>query len=297
MARPSGDQHEIVGGGYRAVVTECGAGLRVLEHRDRPIVAGYAGDEQASTGRGQLLLPWPNRIRDGRYRFGGRDLQLPLSEPTRGHASHGLVRWASWSVREHAADAVTLGYRLMSQPGYPWTLDLTASYGVSETGLDVTVTATNLADAPAPFAAGAHPYLLPGPGPLDSWRLDLRAAAALTVDERLIPNGSVQVTDTGGDFRGGRPIDGAELDTAYGDLDRDPDGWAEVRVSGDEGTVALRMDRHHKWVQVYVGPPGRRDILAVEPMTAPPNAFATGQDLLVVDPGEAVTVRWGIRVP
>jgi aldose 1-epimerase len=167
MARPSGDQHEIVGGGYRAVVTECGAGLRVLEHRDRPIVSGYAEDEQASSGRGQLLLPWPNRIQDGRYRFGGRDLQLPLSEPARGHASHGLVRWAAWSVREQAADAVTLGYRLMSQPGYPWTLDLSASYGVSETGLDVTVTATNLADTPAPFAAGAHPYLLPGPGPLD----------------------------------------------------------------------------------------------------------------------------------
>jgi aldose 1-epimerase len=297
MAAPSGDQHEIVGGGYRAVVTECGAGLRVLEHRGRPIVAGYAEDEQASSGRGQLLLPWPNRIQDGRYGFGGRDLQLPLSEPGRGHASHGLVRWVAWSVREHAPDTVTLGYRLMSQPGYPWTLDLTASYAVSDAGLEVTVSATNLADRPAPFAAGAHPYLLPGPDPLDAWRLDLRAATALTVDDRLIPIGSVQVTDTGGDFRGGRAIDGAHLDTAYGDLDRDPDGWAEVRLSGGDGTVALRMDEQHKWVQVFVGPPGRRDILAVEPMTAPPNAFATGQDLIVIEPGETVTVRWGIRVP
>ena len=295
MAAPSGDQHEIVGGGYRAVVTECGAGLRVLEHDGRPIVAGYAEDEQASAGRGQLLLPWPNRVEDGRYRFEDRDLQLPLSEPARGHASHGLVRWVAWTVRASAVDAVTLGYRLMSQPGYPWTLDLTASYAVSHAGLDVTVSATNLADRSAPFAAGAHPYLRPGRAPVDSWQLDLRAATALTVDDRLIPNGSVQVTDTGGDFRGGRAIDGADLDTAYGDLDRDPDGWAEVRVAADDGTVALRMDRRHRWVQVFVGPPGHREILAVEPMTAPPNAFATGQDLIVLDPGGTVTVRWGIR--
>lgn len=295
MVAPSGEQYEIAGGSYRAVVTECGAGLRALEHEGRPMVSGYAEGEQASTGRGQLLLPWPNRIQDGRYRFQDRDLQLPLSEPARGHASHGLVRWAAWTVREHTVGALTMSYRLMSQPGYPWTLDLTASYAVSDAGLEVTVSATNRADRPAPFAAGAHPYLRPGPDPLDSWRLDLRAATALTVDDRLIPNGSVQVAGTGGDFRGGRAIDGADLDTAYGDLDRDPDGWAEVRLSGGDGTVVLRMDEHHKWVQVYVGPPGRRDILAVEPMTAPPNAFATGQDLIVLDPEETTSVRWGIQ--
>ncbi len=296
MVAPSGEQYEITGGGYRAVVTECGAGLRVLEHGGRPILAGYAEDEQATGGRGQLLLPWPNRIQDGRYRFEDRDLQLPLSEAARGHASHGLVRWVAWSLREHAADTVTLGYRLMSQPGYPWTLDLTATYGVSATGLAVTVTATNLADRPAPFAAGAHPYLVPGSHPLDSWRLDLRAATALTVDDRLIPYGAVQVTDTGGDFRGGRAIEAADLDTTYGDLDRDDDGWAHVSVSDDDGgTVVLGMDRHHRWVQVFVGPPGRRDILAVEPMTAPPNAFATGQDLTVLAPGETVEVRWSLH--
>lgn len=295
MVARSGEQHEIAGCGYRAVVTECGAGLRVLEHQGRPIVSGYAEDEQASSGRGQLLLPWPNRIQDGRYHFQDQDLQLPLSEPARGHASHGLVRWVAWPVREHTDDAVTMGCRLMSQPGYPWTLDLTASYAVSGAGLDVTVSATNLSDWPAPFAAGAHPYFRPGSDPLDSWRLDLRAATALTVDDRLIPIGSVQIAGTGGDFRDGRAIDGASLDTAYGDLDRDPDGWAEVRLSGSDGTVVLRMDENHKWVQVFVGPPGRRDLVAIEPMTAPPNAFATGQDLIVLDPGDTTSVRWGIR--
>ena len=299
MVAPSGEQHVIRAAGYLAAVTECGATLRALEHDGRPLVAGFPEDQQASAGRGQLLLPWPNRIADGRYSFGGGDLQLPLSEVARGHASHGLVRWASWQPLALADDSVLLGYRLMSQPGYPWTLDLTVSYALSETGLDVTVTATNLADRRAPFAAGAHPYLLPGTDPVDSWHIDLRAATALTVDERMIPTGSVQVTGTGGDFSDGHAIGGADLDTAYGDLDRDPDGWAEVRVTGGDGTVALRMDRNHKWVQVFVGPPGEREILAVEPMTAPPNAFRTGEDLTVLapagPPGDELSVSWGIR--
>ena len=295
MVAPSGEQYEIGGGGYRAVVTECGAGLRVLEHEGRALVHGYAEDEPPSAGRGQLLLPWPNRIADGRYRFGDQELQLPLTEVTRGHASHGLVRWVAWTLREHTGDAVRLGYRLMSQMGYPWTLDLTASYAVSAEGLEVAVTATNVADTPAPFAAGAHPYLTVGDPPADPWTLTLPAATALEVDERLIPTGAVEVAGTDLDFRAGREIGSLALDTAYGDLDRDEDGWAEVRLAGPAGGVALRMDRHHQWVQAFVGPPGRRDAVAVEPMTAPPNAFATGWDVLVLDPDERVTVRWGIR--
>ena len=61
----SGEQFEIEGGGYRAVVTESGGALRLLEHDGRPLVDGFGADEIAPGGRGQLLVPWPNRIRDG----------------------------------------------------------------------------------------------------------------------------------------------------------------------------------------------------------------------------------------
>jgi len=295
MVAPSGDQFEIAGGGYRAAVTECGAGLRILEHDGRPLILGYDEEAQATSGRGQLLLPWPNRIEDGRYSFAGTDHQLPITEVARGHASHGLTRWEAWTVRAHTSDAVTLGYRLMSRPGYPWTLDLTASYALSDDGLAVTVTATNRSGSPAPFASGAHPYLSPG-GRLDGWELTAPAATAVEVDGRLIPTRTVAVEGSPLDFRLARRIDDLHLDTAYGDLSRDADGWAEVRLRGEDAELVVRMDRHHRWVQVFTGPPGRRDALAVEPMTAPPNAFATGQDLIVLDPGETVTVRWALRL-
>src|SRR5215470_19485987 len=105
MGAPSGDQFEIAGAGYRAVVTECGATLRVLEHEGRPLVHGFDEDQMASAGRGQLLVPWPNRIRDGAYSFDGRNLQLGLTEPELGNASHGLVRWAAWTPEEQAASS------------------------------------------------------------------------------------------------------------------------------------------------------------------------------------------------
>ena len=117
MLSPSGDQFEISGGGYRAVVTEGGAALRHLEYAGRPLVDGFEADRTSPGGRGQLLMPWPNRIRDGAYTFGGHDLQLPLTEPARHNASHGLVRWVAWTLEEHTDNSVSLVYRLMAQTG------------------------------------------------------------------------------------------------------------------------------------------------------------------------------------
>ena len=304
MVAPSGEQYEIEGGGYRAVVVECGAGLRVLEHEGRPLVLGYAEDEQATSGRGQLLAPWPNRIRDGRYSFEGRDLQLPLSEPARNNATHGLVRWAAWTLEEQTAHSVSQVCRLMEQTGYPWTVDLHVLHDLSADGLTVTVTATNLSGRRAPYAVGAHPYLTTGTGPVDAWELTLPAATRLVVDDRMIPTGRDDVRDTDLDFRMTRPIRGTSLDTAFTDLGRDDEDRVEVVVrdprSGD-GT-ALWMDGHHRWTQLFTGdelPAHARESLAVEPMTAPPNAFATGEDVIVLEPagspGDEVSVSWGIR--
>src|ERR1043165_3628421 len=98
MLAPSGDQYEISADGYRAVVTESGGALRVLSYDGRDLVDGFGEDEMSFGGRGQLLVPWPNRIRDGAYSFGGRDLQLGLSEPAPPNASPGLAPGAAWSA-------------------------------------------------------------------------------------------------------------------------------------------------------------------------------------------------------
>jgi aldose 1-epimerase len=304
MTAPSGDQFEIAAGDYRAVVTESGGGLRTLEHRGRPLVAGFAEGEMSTAARGQLLMPWPNRIGDGAYTFRGHDLQLALSEPARRNAAHGLVRWAAWTPEEHTATSVSLGYRLMAQTGYPWTLDLLVLYDLSADGLTVTQTAANLAGRPAPYASGAHPYLSAGAGPVDGWELTVPASVRLLADDRQLPIGAEDVAGTPYDFRVSRPVRDIVLDHAFGDLARGEDGVATASVR-DPRTglgVALWVDRHHRWLMVFSADEGwdvPRQALAIEPMTAPPDAFRSGDDLLVLapvgDPGDVVSVSWGIR--
>ena len=301
---PSGEQFEISGGGYRAVVTESGAALRLLEYAGRPLIDGFAEDEMAPGGRGQLLMPWPNRIRDGAYSFHGRDLQLALTEPKRQNASHGLVRWAGWSREEHSANSVSLVYRLMAQTGYPWTLDLHVLYDLSADGLTVTQTATNLSAAPAPYASGAHPYLTVGPGPIDDWELTLPASTRLLVDERRLPVGREDVEGTSYDFRVTRPLRDTVLDDGFVDLERDEHGAATTvlrdRASGHG--VVLWVDGTHHCLQVYSAddvPATARRSLAVEPMTAPADAFRSGEHLLTLAPsgqwGDEHSGSWGIR--
>jgi aldose 1-epimerase len=97
-----------------------------------------------------------------------------------------------------------------------------------------------------------------------------------------------------------RKLTGGKLDTALTSLRRGADGLAWVRLSGGGRSVALWMDATSAWLQVFTGdalePAARRTALAVEPMTCPPNAFASGENLIVLGPREAVTWRWGIKV-
>ena len=139
--------------------------------------------------RGQLLMPWPNRIRDGRYTWDGTEQQLPLTEPSRANASHGLVRWVAWTVASRSESSVELTYRLMAQSGYPWTLDLSVTYALGDDGLTVTQGAVNRSGSPAPYAQGAHPYLTAGPGPIDTWEVLLPAATRVAERRRAAPAG------------------------------------------------------------------------------------------------------------
>lgn len=304
MLPPSGDQYEIGGSGYRAVIAQCGATLRVLEHDGVAVLDGFGADEIAPGARGHLLAPWPNRIGDGRFVFGGEAHQVPIDEPEHRNALHGLVRWASWTVEDHSAQAVTLTHRLMAQPGYPWTLDLRVTYEVSEEGLRVTQAAVNRSVTAAPYASGAHPYLSVGPGPVDGWELTLPAATHLLIDGRLLPTGTEPVAGTPYDFRSPRLIGDVGFDDGFTDLVRDADGVATLTLTDPAAGrgVALWVDERHRWLQLFSAddvPGTARRSLAVEPMTAPADAFRSGRDLLTLapagQPGDTVAASWGIR--
>jgi len=294
---PTGEQYEISADGCTAVVTELGATLRSMTVDGRDVVHGFPVDVSPSGGRGQQLVPWPNRIRDGRYEFEGRTQQLALTEPARHNASHGLGRHVAWKLVDRQPHRVTLGLRIYPQPGWPGTLDAQIGYRVGADGLTVDATATNIGARPVPYGYGAHPYLTVGEDTVDEVSLTIPAASYLAVDDRLLPTEVLPVEDTDLDWRAGRQLGDASLDTAFTDLARDDDGRWEVSVALGERCSYLWGDAATHWVQVFTGGPYRDWSIAVEPMTCGPNAFNPGPthaDLIVLQPGESTACRWGV---
>jgi aldose 1-epimerase len=293
---PSGEQIELTHDDQAAVVTEVGAGLRAYSASGRDVLDGYGEDELASSGRGQLLIPWPNRIEDGVYEHGGRDYQLDLSEPARRNAIHGLVRWSTWSVAERAAERAVLEHVLRPQPGYPFTLELRVEYSLSAEGLTVLTTATNAGAGTCPYGAGAHPYLTVRGDSVDQAVLRVPAQSVLKADERGIPVGSGPVERTELDFREPRPVGPTRLDHCFTDLDRDEDGRARVVI----GETTLWADESYPYLMIFTGdglPDVERGSLAVEPMTCAPNAFVSGDGLILLEPGDSHVATWGIVPP
>lgn len=300
VTQPSGEQVELQHSSQRAIVVTVGGGLRTYEVDGAPVLDGYAEHEACDGGRGQVLVPWPNRLRYGAYVFGNRRLQLPLTEPEQGNAIHGLARWTPWRVLWQRPEEVALGLDLPPQPGYPFQLRLAVGYRLGPAGLTVRQTATNIGAGPCPYGSGAHPYLSAGTELVDECDLTVPAATRLVVDDHGIPIGSVPVAGSDLDFRDTRRIGALRLDTAFTDLRREADGLARVTLAGGARTVQLWVDAAHGYVMVFSGdtlqPERRRRGLAVEPMTCAPDAFRSGAGLRVLQPGEAFAAEWGIAV-
>jgi len=297
----TGEQWEIAHGAQRAVITEVGATLRAYSVDGRPIVAGFGADEWSHGGRGQVLAPWPNRLGDGRYRFGETEAQAALDEPERNNAIHGLVRWMPWELEVKAQNLVVARRHLFPTPGYPFNLDLRIEYRLGRDGLTITTVASNVGRATLPFGLGFHPYLQPGTDTIDTALLSLPAHERLVLDERALPTGEVRAVEgTEYDFTAPRPIGPTQLDTAYTGIARGSDrlGWAELADPAGEPATALWMDEGFSYLMCYTGdtldPPHRRRAVAIEPMTCPPDAFRSGRGLIILEPGQEWEGAWGI---
>lgn len=295
----SGDQITLTLGDQTATIATVGAALREYVVGGREVVIPFPADELPAAFHGMVLAPWPNRMRDGKYTFEGEELQVPVSEPGRGTALHGLVSWANWSVDSVSETAVTLAYELPASPGYPFQLALVTTYALSEEGLAITTTARNVGSRALPYGLGFHPWFAPGGTPLDQCTLQLDASSRVTVDDRLLPTGSVPVE---GDFdlRAAWSLDGVAFDDAWVDVIPDAEGRSWARLGWADGsTVEIWADSEAKAWQICTGDEVagvRRAGVAIEPMTCIADAFRTGDDLITLDPGARHTLRWGMRL-
>ncbi|MBT2496280.1 aldose 1-epimerase family protein [Microbacterium sp. ISL-59] len=297
----SGRQLRIAAHGYEAVIASIGATLRTLTFEERDLVVPFDADAVRPGYRGATLAPWPNRIVDGRYSFGGEEQQLALTEPERAHALHGLLAWVEFEDRLVLDDRVVLAAVILPQTGYPFRVEVEVEYRLDAEGLQQTVTAHNVGADAAPWGTGPHPYLVAGQGCVDDWTLLLPASEVLTVTpDRLSPVAVEPVSQhPEWDFRSARPIGDVFIDHAFTGLARDG-GLAEVRLTAADGRgVGMAWDERCPWVQVHTADtPAVADThrigLAVEPMTCPPDAFNSGVDLVTLDAGATHAASWRI---
>jgi aldose 1-epimerase len=299
---PAGIELALAHGRQRVAVTESGAALRSWTVRGRELLDTDGPGEPDDAFRGKVLVPWPNRLRDGRYVFEGTEHRTAITEPGRGTALHGLATGLRWRAVRSSTRHLTLACELTPQPGYPFALRLSIDYELTSGGVVATLHATNVGKAAAPFGAGLHPYLAHGTATVDELVLEVPARTHLPLDERRLPAGPALAVDgTDLDFRSGRAIGTQRLDNCFGDLDRSPAGVARVRLAsaGGERQLTVWMDERFRYVQVYTGDDlpeqrRRRRGVAIEPMTCAPDAFNSGDGLLVLEPGASFTGRCGL---
>lgn len=286
---PTGRQLHLRDGTSEAVVCEVGATIRQWRVRDHEVLMGFGADRFATGGRGQVLAPWPNRVEDGRYEWDGSTHQLPIDEPDRRCAIHGLVRWSRFDVLEHRDASVRLGSWCPPRPGWPFSLWLELAVTLEEGSLHLEVDAENVGSMDLPFGIGFHPYFCVA-DQADDVSVRIGASERLVLDERGLPHGTAELEAK---WRTGAEAIGTDvLDGCVGPLHPGDSGQASAELFGPQGTVRLEVGPTFHWLQVFTadtlpGPDYRRAV-AVEPMSCPPNALRTGTDLVRLEPEE----RW-----
>lgn len=287
------------------VLTSQGAALNYLSLPNReeilvPVIAGYP--DSGSPGpnedpyRGVLLFPFPNRLKDGKFRYQGREFQFPVNEPERNNALHGFLYNQPFSILEINETlelaSVRLGYEEVNVPAYyPFSYRLEIEYRITEReGLSVITQIINTGTGELPYGIGWHPYLGTGTQ-IDSWIIQFPEAFLQETDQRMIPTGrEVKYRN----FDSPQLLGPIRFDTGF----RIPDAIDvfKIRILDPENQL-----KFHYWqqsdpdgfrcFQIYT-PPGRT-CMALEPMTCPANGFQT-QQFQVLEAGATQVFSWGI---
>ena len=292
---PTGTQIHLQRGDVTAQIAQVGGSLRSLRIGGVDLVPPYPEDQPTPSCSGVVLVPWPNRVRDGRWDDEGTIRQLSISEPKYGNASHGLLRFAAYEVQQ-TDDAVILRAAVVPQTGYPYLLDTSVSYDLDEHGVEVTHTITNRSATPAPVALGTHPFVMIGDVNTHDLVLRVPARTQFDTDERMLPTGS-RPADAA--LRDGIRLGDVTLDTGFTDLDRDADGRVRHTLTAPDGrTLTLWQGEGFDYAQVFTTTnyPGQALGVAIEPMTAPADALNSGLGIRRLAPGETWTLHWGIQL-
>lgn len=298
-------------GNQRAVVSPWGASLRryflvEASGNEVDIVWGYSGGRQKKGGQGDVLMPFPGRVAEGRYTFDGEDFQLERNDKEGPNAIHGFVRTLPWRVvgveASCAVFEVCLDAEQYGSNGYPFSLAIQVTYGLDDTGLFCSFDVRNAGTRPAPLGVGFHPYFTVGTPLIDEVEARIPGAGFLEFNDKLTPTGKIlPAAGTEWDCLDFRRIGEKKFNHCYVQLARDAEGMAtaSLRHVGSGRVIDVLMDRSFSAVVVYTGDAiadAPRCAFAIEPMTCASDAFNHPEwGLKRLAPGERFSGRYTIR--
>ncbi|MFB2597370.1 aldose epimerase [Herbiconiux sp. P17] len=283
-----------------AALSPRAASLRSLSVRGLDIVEPFVTEPDAPGMAGATLVPWPNRVEDATWWHNGRRHELAMTEPEFGNANHGLLAGDDFVLLGRDETSATLGAEIRQRPGYPFDLDVVVGYRLADSGITVTTSVENRGTEPAPVALGAHPYLRIGSAEIAELAVSVQATHAYRLDERHIPRERFAVAGTSWDLTVPRRI--AESPT-HATFEHEAAEGVLVHALHESGgeRVELWADADYRFTQLYIArefpsATGPRLAVAIEPMTAPPNALRTGEGLRWLAPAERWRTSWGVRL-
>lgn len=257
-----------------AVISPVGAALTELSLGGSQLVSHQAAGRPDSMFFGSLLAPWPNRLAQGTYSFGGKELKHPILD-AQGNANHGLLFDRTCQVVEQSESKISFGYSFGEDIGYPFTVDLLVSYTITDDEFHLDATAKNLGDD-APFGLGFHPYFLVG----EKFRFSADFTNQISVDQRMIPVGEKSISG---------------LDYSGGNLDDCFYGAKRAYLETEEYELEFSSLKGFEYFMLYRPMHSPVSLLAVEPMSCRTNAFNTDVSEVLLSKNETKTYSFSIR--
>lgn len=277
-----------------ALAPAVGGGIQRLEHigtngARTPVLRGSDDKHASVLDMGSFpLVPYCNRIRNGRFRFRGREIAQPPNMVGDASPLHGHGWLAPWEV-EHADEReARLSYR--HEPGeWPWRYEALQTFKLDEVGLAMSLSCRNLSHEPMPCGLGIHPYFHCTAETV----LDTKVGDVWTVDEHVLP--VERISASGRYDLQNRRICGQDLDNGYSDWS----GEALIRTPGIGFAIRITSS-NASFFQVYS--PNAGGLFVAEPVSHANAALNEPEEtwsrlgLRILDPEETMTLSVRIDI-
>lgn len=284
-----------------SIVPGGGASLTDLILDGKSILDGCKTPVEVSVnnwGKSSMLFPFPNRLREGRYEWGGEILEFPVNDPATGTALHGLgmdkdIELIGYEIGENDATAVCQYQSRGENASYPFPFTFTAVFKIEYPGqLTITLAFRNDGDRPIPAGLGWHPYFHLGYSEIKDLEFQMPVCQLVGIDASMIPTGKRYAYD---DFAVSKKIGTTVLDNCFALPDQEGIAETFLRKGGEQ----LRFWQEtgpgkYNFLQVFT--PAHRSSIAIEPMTCNIDAFNNGEGLAVIEPGAEIRARFGMEL-